>query len=184
MGENRVIGLTVISLVVLCGDYIKVVVDTPLASNNIYEQQYQMHRFTTEYYKKPVAVNDIGWVSYRNNDYVLDLFGLASLEALKYRQTTYSSDWMDILTKKHDAQLAMIYTSWFREIPPSWRLVARMHLSKTKISAAESAVRFYSLNCESLVDTYNLISQFAGTLPNGVKVELFKVGQSEVDNCV
>ena len=57
----------------------------PLASNNIYEQQYQMHRFAVDFWGKPVAVNDLGYVSYRNPNYVLDLWGLASPQALKAR---------------------------------------------------------------------------------------------------
>ncbi|HEY0341328.1 MAG TPA: hypothetical protein VGC34_11030, partial [Steroidobacteraceae bacterium] len=48
---------------------------TPFATNNIYDQQYQMHRFATEFYREAVAVNDLGWVALRNPDYVLDLAG-------------------------------------------------------------------------------------------------------------
>ncbi len=58
---------------------------TPLAMNNLYERQYQMGRFARDHWRAPVAVNDPGWVSYRNPNYVLDLGGLASLEARRSR---------------------------------------------------------------------------------------------------
>jgi hypothetical protein len=35
-----------------------------------------VHRFAVEY-SEPVAVIDLGWVTYRNDEYVLDLWGLA-----------------------------------------------------------------------------------------------------------
>jgi len=40
--------------------YIGTYILSPLGSRDIYQQQYQMHRFVTEYYNKPVAVNDLG----------------------------------------------------------------------------------------------------------------------------
>ncbi|MDX1696293.1 MAG: hypothetical protein R3208_21185, partial [Ketobacteraceae bacterium] len=55
--------------------YVVNLVTVPIASNNIYQQQYQMHRFAVEYYNKPLAVNDLGYVSYNNDNYVLDLWG-------------------------------------------------------------------------------------------------------------
>jgi len=48
--------------------YICALFTLPVASNNIYEQQYQMHRFVVDYYKRPVAVNDLGYVSYKNHN--------------------------------------------------------------------------------------------------------------------
>ena len=36
---------------------------------NIYYQQQQMHRFAADYYKGNVAVNDLGWVAYKNDNY-------------------------------------------------------------------------------------------------------------------
>ena len=52
------------ALTIIIGiNYISGLRSIPIAANNIYEQQYSMHRFVTEYYQKPVAVNDIGFVS-------------------------------------------------------------------------------------------------------------------------
>src|SRR5262249_29726849 len=60
---------------------------TPASSRAIYEQNYQMHRFVADFYRRPVGVNDIGWVSYRNPNYVLDLWGLGSETARRKRAT-------------------------------------------------------------------------------------------------
>ena len=47
--------------------YLEGLFTLPRASNNIFGQQYQMHRFVTGFWQKPVAVNDLGWVSFHNN---------------------------------------------------------------------------------------------------------------------
>lgn len=43
--------------------YVRATVTNPIASRNIYEQQYQMHRFVVDYYRDAVAVNDLGFVA-------------------------------------------------------------------------------------------------------------------------
>jgi hypothetical protein len=48
------------------------------ATTNIYEQQVQMARFLADYYPdEPVAINDIGAISYYTDARVIDLVGLA-----------------------------------------------------------------------------------------------------------
>jgi len=147
---------------------------TPLASNNIYEQQYQMHRFVSEYYQAPVAVNDLGWVSYRNDHYVLDFVGIGSKEALELRRTRDDAEWMDRLAKEHDVKLVMIY-DWFPiYIPKNWILIGKLHLGKKKITAAGSVVTFYALEAETLSRTKRLLLEFRETLPKGVRLVVEK----------
>jgi hypothetical protein len=145
---------------------------TPLASNNIYEQQYQMHRFVSEYYQAPVAVNDLGWVSYRNDNYVLDLVGLASKQAFELRRKRNDSEWMDRLAKEHDVKLVMIY-DWFPiHIPKNWVSIGKLYLGKKKMTPAGSVVTFYALDAETFSRTKRLLVKFRETLPKGVRLVL------------
>ena len=151
-----------------CMPYLVNIVTIPLASNNIFEQQFQMHRFATEYYKKPVAVNDIGLVSYNNAYYVLDLWGLASNEALKLRFKSNNLDWMDKLAVSKNVELAMIYDSWFNEVPENWIKVGSLFLGRTRIGAASEKVSFYALNKNSYTDITKKLIEFQKILPHGV----------------
>ena len=54
-------------------------------SRAIHLQQYQMQRFAKEFLDRNVAVNDLGWVVWGNDNYVLDLYGLANHEARHLR---------------------------------------------------------------------------------------------------
>src|SRR6185295_1118807 len=141
------------------------------ASNNIYEQQYQMHRFVTDFYKKPVAVNDIGWVSYKNDGYVLDLYGLASIEALKLRQAGGNDDWMSRLAKSKDVELAMVYDDdqgFIKKIPATWRKIGQLRLSKRRITPSRASVAFYALTPGATEEIRDLAEAFSRTLPPGV----------------
>ena len=157
--SGRVLASAAIVLAAVTIGYIKVTATTPLAARNVSLQQAQMARFAAEYWPDPVAVNDIGLVSYRDDDYVLDLWGLANAEARRARGGgIYPSDaaadpsgadavvgnvnanseegagveggqWMRRLADQHSVTAAMIYSSWFTQVPPQWVPVAHLYFT-------------------------------------------------------
>ena len=169
--------VTAYSLLILAavgGNFLRSALLIPVASNNIYEQQYQMHRLVTEYLRGPVAVNDIGWVSYRNDFPVLDLWGLASAEALRARRAGYTPESLARLVENSDVRLIMIYDKWFKALPiDSWTRVARLHTSRQPIYAGDSVVSFYAPEGADIGGLRAKLAAFAATLPPGVRLELF-----------
>lgn len=115
--RSVVLGAGVAVLGGALGDY--VFATTPLAARNIALQQHEMHRFVAECWRKPVAVNDLGWVSFRNDAYVLDLWGLGSEEARKARAEA-APGWVGRLVDEHGVEAAIIYPDWFADLPPAW----------------------------------------------------------------
>jgi hypothetical protein len=157
--------------ITLCHRCLLILVTIPLGANNIYEQQYQMHRFATEFYRAPVAVNDLGWVSYDNDNYVLDLWGVGSEAALAGRRGRAGDDWMNTLTATHGVQMAMIYDSWFKAVPENWIPAGRLYLGKMRLMPADDPVSFYALNPEAASRVSVLLRSFRETLPPGVSLE-------------
>ena len=152
--------------------YIYTTLKTPLASNNIYEQHYQMHRFATEFYDGPVGVTDLGWVSFRNDHYVLDLFGLAHRRAMEARLGG-DGTYLDDLTQEYDVHLAMLYGAWYPDLPERWRAVGELRLEKQRLTPAESVVTFYALDAAAEPRIRALLRDFGETLPPGVGFSIF-----------
>lgn len=146
------------------------VAQVPLASNNIYEQQFQMHRLVTEFVRGPVAVNDLGWVSYENPQYVLDLWGLASPGALQARRAG-DTHALGALARRHRVVAALVYAHWFPEFPPSFLPVAVLRLGKPVVTPAGSAVTVYAVGTEAQPRVLAALDAFAPTLPAGVRLE-------------
>jgi len=161
-------------IIITCRPYIITVFTVPLASNNIYCQHYQMRRFITEYYHGSVAANDIGLITYRNDDYVLDLWGLASRKALFHRKNRDNPLWMDMLAKEHNVKFAMIYDQWFPVIPKGWKPVAELVITRRRISPAFSEVTFYAIGNESSYQVKSLLRQFKKTLPSGIRFTIIE----------
>lgn len=160
--------------VVVGAPYIHALFSIPQASNNIYEQQYQMHRFAVDFYKKPVAVNDLGYVSYKNSNYVLDLWGLGSQKALRSRLNSDNANWKQNLIDEANVRLVMIYDDWFNDIPDKWVKIGELHLGKKKITPASSTVSFYSTDNDSYQEILRNVILFSKTLPAGVQFKFEK----------
>jgi hypothetical protein len=161
------------ALFVLAWPYELALWDTPTAAANVYQQQYQMHRFVADFYHGNVAVNDLGWVSYRRpaGVYVLDLWGLASPEAS--RRVDKDAEWLDAITREHGAGLAIVYPDWYDEgAPDDWKPVATLCAESPRTSISRPCVVFY---CTAVGDAGLLTAEmaaFARTLPAGVKITL------------
>ena len=152
--------------------YIQGTLVTPEGSLEVYQQQYQMHRFMVDFYRHDVALNDLGLVSYQRPPgvYVLDLYGLASPEAS--RQSNKTSDWLQEIVQRHRVPLAMLYTPWF-QIPPSWQPLARMCLDKPNQRVSERCVDFYSTSVMTEEMTRAAVTRFASTVPQTVLFTLY-----------
>jgi len=163
--KTAAVGLVAISIT--CREYVIVLANTSLASHNVYLQQYQLHRCATEFLDEPVAVNDLGWVAFHNSNYVLDLWGLGSIEALEARRNERGSAWIAPLAAKHGVRTAMIYDSWFEDLPASWRRVGTLHMNVPRVTPDQSAVAFYALDPAWEEELTRRLRAFEKSLPEG-----------------
>lgn len=145
---------------------------TPEASANIYQQQYQMHRFVQEYFPERVAVNDLGYVAFKNENYVLDLWGLGSEEARRLSSNNqWTPDLLDRITHRYEIAYAMIYTDWFGEIPANWCRAA--DLVTSQVTSAGNTVSFYLIQIDRQQEMRAALLAFAADLPLGARLEIF-----------
>ena len=122
-----------------------------------------MHRFITDYYHGVVAVNDLGEVSFRHGDgYVLDLFGLASIEAARHLHNDPA--WSAAMVSEHDAGLVMIYPSMFG-IPGAWDKIGELCLKQAVKGVAAPCVNFYSTRPGGTAALRKEFQLFGKTLP-------------------
>ncbi len=111
-------------------------------------------------------MNDIGYVAFQNDGYVLDLWGLGSEEARRLRQSG-DSDMLHKLTVRHGVHLAMISEQVFSDsIPADWRKVAELRLSTQRITPASDRVSFFvfGLDQAGCLRVANQLTEFKRTL--------------------
>jgi len=151
--------------------YIKDQAYLPLAAQNIYEQQFQMHRFLADYYPHPVAVNDLGLTTFQNDQHVLDLQGLGSHEALALYTTEANFEWITRLADANGVRLAMVYDEWFPDLPAPWVLLGVLHRDGLMVSTANNEVFVYARDQTSSEVAWQALHEWAVNLPPGVRFE-------------
>lgn len=150
--------------------YVQAFHDVPRSAGDVYREEFQMHRFATEFYTGNVAVNDLGWVSYhrRPGTYVLDLWGLGSVEAA--RQHDKSTAWLDAVTRAHHVDLVMDYALWFAPPPHDWTLLGEVCLNQMPVALGDPCVNYYATNAAAVPVLQAEFHNFAATLPPGTTV--------------
>ena len=143
--------------------------EIPVASNNIYDQQYQMARFTKQFYnKQAIALNDIGAVNYYADVMCLDLWGLASMETAQLRMSrTYYIRKMESIAHSYGVKIAVIYDTWFPNVPDSWMKVGEWSISRNYV-CGHKVVSFYAVSPEEKIRLPQTLRQFSPGLPSDV----------------
>jgi hypothetical protein len=155
-----------LGLLPICSRYCETTALAPIAANNIYEQQLQMHRFVNDFYQAPVAVNDLGLVAYHNPNFVLDLVGLVSEKARLLRAAHSDSATYARFVSENGVRLAIIYDEWFLgQIPVNWEKVGSMALSRKDVSPAHNEVQFYATDAVTAAKVREELQAFRKTLP-------------------
>ncbi len=124
----------------------------PTAPLAIHSQQGQLARFVKDYLKTPVAVNDIGLVSWQNPNYVLDLWGLADARARAVRLADPARGWAGRLTEAHQVPVALVYDNWFGTgIGTDWVKLGQLHLIRRIGFLGGADVSFYATAPDQVV---------------------------------
>ncbi|MDX9702214.1 MAG: hypothetical protein RBU23_04115 [Candidatus Auribacterota bacterium] len=146
----------------------------PIASNNIYDQQYQMARFIKQFYnRQTVAFNDIGAVNYYADIRCLDLWGLASMETARLRMSRkYYVKNIEDIAKKYRVKIAILYDAWFPNLPESWLKAGEWIIFDNQV-CGHNVVSFYAIDPDEHVRLSQTLKHFSPSLPSDVRYRFF-----------
>lgn len=140
----------------------------PQDARAIQNQQGQMAVFAKDYLNAEVAVNDLGWVAWRNQNYVLDLWGLASAEARRARLTNPAPGWTGALADRRGVPVAMVYDHWFQDgIGTNWVRVGQLDLTSPGGFLGGRSVAFYATRPEHVEMLRAALARWIPTLRPG-----------------
>jgi hypothetical protein len=145
----------------------------PQASNNIYEQQYQMAAFVDKYAKGlNIAANDIGMIGYYTDNKIIDLWGLADVDAAGYKLSkTYNTEKIGEITQKNNVKLAIVFEHWFDQyggLPADWVKIGEWKMSKLNVVCGSEVVAFYSIDRSGTDLLRRRLAEFSKNIPPSV----------------
>ncbi len=139
----------------------------PIASNNNYEQQYQMGLFVKEFYNgEGVVANDIGELTWIADIRLFDAQGLGST-AIAHAYITNKTTSSTVLkyAEEKGAKIAIIYDIY--KIPPSWRLVGDWKIPNNVICAFDH-VYIYSIDPSDTDHLIQSLKSFSKQMPQDI----------------
>jgi hypothetical protein len=152
--------------------YVRVTSQIPLASFGVYAHEFQMRRFFRDYYRKDVAVDDLGLASYQRlpGTYVLDLDGLGSNEALATGLADPEA--LNALVHRHRIGLATQWPTGFTP-PSSWQAVgAIFSRDESENAEAEHAMIYVTADGDK-DEVRRELQAFRSTLPPNVGIRIW-----------
>jgi hypothetical protein len=160
----------VLLLLLFSADYLSGYIRIAGASRNIYQQQYQMRRFVHQWLEEPVAVNDLGLVSMGYDEYVLDLWGLATPAAL---EGAFDPMWVDSAARANSVNTAIVYRDEISGIQ-HWTHVARMEIAPPLVVCVSGGVDFLAAPWTSPDSLRAELYDFSSSLPDGIELVIFR----------
>jgi hypothetical protein len=161
-----------LAMIVLSLDRLSVLSTTPLAASNTYRQQYQIGRFMDRYYEdRPIAVQDLGYISFLHDGPVVDLNGLGSHEVIDLvREHKFDKQAMQDLIEREDVEAIALYADAYAfRLPSNWIPVGEWSLGQKKVSPLYSTVTFYAPSERLAQRLDRNLRAFRSQLPPGVK---------------
>ncbi len=162
--RNRLYGLVLVILFMtpLVGRGVLTIYLTPIASNNIYEQQYQMGLFLDRFYNgETVLINDIGCTNYLSDIVCIDKWGIGTLEVGEaLLNGSLSSSMLRNIAEEYGVKVAIVYADNF--IPEEWEEVGSWTI-RDNVVAHNNTVTFFVVMLSErnrLIDNLVLFSQF------------------------
>lgn len=148
----------------------------PWASNNIYEQQYQMARFLQRHYPdSTIAANDIGAITYFTDIRLVDLMGLATLRIADWRmEQSLNPQKIEALARVRGVSVALVYDNWFRAangrtlLPATWVMVGQWRITHN-VACGGDTVSIYATGAQGVEQLKESLRKFAPELPKDVE---------------
>jgi len=167
VGGRFVLAMLALPLVVRA---MSAVGETPLAMKNVFEQQYQMGLFFgQELGDAPIALNDIGAVSWLTAAPIVDVYGLATQRVADLkRQDRWDAREVDALVSSRGVRAVAMYECALAPlIPASWTLVGEWQI-RDNVAVSGETVGFFAPTPADVDRLQRALERFAPRLPPGV----------------
>ena len=173
------IGVCLTALTLFAGYAVRTLEDIP-ASQTLHVGSWQIRRFLVEDYQKPFAITRPGLVKFDNPHAMLDLSGLASVQAQQALRTHAPGDteWMDQLVRDHGIGLAILYADTHTTPPRPWTPIAELRTTNRSLGIAGNIATFYAVTPNNIQPIRNSLHTLQKQLTPNSFLRFESAGQS------
>jgi hypothetical protein len=173
-------GLAVVTTIVFGYRAYHALGDITTATEQIYNEYFQMARFLRLYYPaETVVINDLGAIGFYTAVRPVDLFALGNRESLAAQLTgTFDTAFIDRWTHEEGARLALIHDQYYTgttQLPAQWVLVGRW-TEPNSFFGLDSSISFYAVDPRLAPTLRSQFGEFTPLLPPAMKAAQYASG--------
>lgn len=146
----------------------------PQASQNIFEQQYQMGLFLRRFYQgQTIAANDIGAINWLADIKCFDVWGLGTMRVARLKaRGNLSPEALAATAESAGVRIGIIYEDWLKltqtkAVPAQWTKVGSWRIRDNLVCGCDS-VAFFACRPEERARLKECLCLFARQLPRMV----------------
>ena len=156
---------------------INLTVKAPLASDDMYRQQYQAGRFLDAYYDgEPVATDQLGYISWFHRGPLTDFAGLGDRAVLETRRgdEPRSEVWAGLAAERGFRVVVLYDTAAAFNVPGSWILAGEWRLDGEPVTGVSDTLQFWATVPGEVEPLQDHLRDFADDMPDRTRLHVNK----------
>lgn len=160
---------------VLGSSKINLTVKAPLASDDMYRQQYQAGRFLDAYYDgEPVATDQLGYISWFHDGPLTDFAGLGDRAVLETRRggEPRSEVWAELARRRGFRVVVLYDVAAAFNVPRGWILAGEWRLDGDTVTGVSDTLQFWATAPGEVEPLQDHLRDFADDMPDRTRLHV------------
>lgn len=166
--RTRALAAVCILGVVFGATKVGLLIDAPLAADDMYRQQYQAGRFLDRYYDgQPVATDQLGYISYLHDGPLTDFAGLGDYGVLQARADVPAKDLWPELAAERGFRVVVLYDKAAAfNAPRDWIMAGEWQIEGEPVSGVSRKLQFFATVPDEIEPLQDHLRDFEDELPD------------------
>jgi hypothetical protein len=149
-------------------------VQAPLAADDMYRQQYQAGRFLDRYYDgQPVATDQLGYISYLHDGPLTDFAGLGDYAVLRARaDVPYRELWPELAAERGFRVVVLYDLAAAFNAPRDWIMAGEWQIDGEPMSGVSRKLQFFATVPEEIEPLQDHLRDFEDDLPDRTQLRI------------
>jgi hypothetical protein len=149
-------------------------IEAPAAADDMYRQQYQAGRFLDRYYDgRPVATDQLGYISYLHAGPLTDFGGLGDYEVLRApADVPFDQLWSELADQRQFRVVVLYDMAAAFHVPRGWVMAGEWQIDGEPTTGVSRKLQFFATVPEEIGPLQEHLRDFADDLPDRVQLRI------------
>ncbi len=172
--RGRAVAAVAVLGVLLCVTKANLLVEAPIAADDMYRQQYQAGRFLDRYYDgEPVATDQLGYISYFHDGPLTDFAGLGDYAVLEEPgDRPFREVWPELAAERGFRVVVLYDKAAAFNVPRGWVRAGEWRIDSEPLSGVSRTLQFFATVPDEVAPLQDHLRDFEDDLPDRTQLHI------------